>query len=279
MSALTPKQQNIVLLRHARRIVDYLQGHGIANEQQRIALVALAEGWDKLSLNGAWDEALEAKLRSRPNLFDFSPSPKIEEKKNPAPKALVEATTKIYKTEVEAINISQPNASTCQSACVGMATGNSDVMGIRQKLLSLGNPGDPNIMANLLREALGDRYIYNGKASIDQMQQYTRDGEFLILHVFFTPVGHVIGIDGFKDVVGANDSLDSKDPWSEFDAASFSYNNPNVSFYDGFYTCRLIYAAAVVAFSYQQALDCYRSGEYDSKLEGAYCHRILPAKK
>jgi hypothetical protein len=276
---LTTDQQNTVLMRHGRRIVDYLQGHGIQNEQQRTALIAFAEGWDKLSLNGEWDAVLEAKLRSRPGLFDFSPAPKIEEKSKPAPKALVEATTKIYKTKVKANNVSQPDASTCQSSCVGMATGNSDVMGIRRRLLSLGNPGDPNIMAIMLREALGDRYVYNGKASIDQMQQYTRDGEFLILHVFFTPFGHVIGIDGLKDVVGANDYFDSKDPWSEFDANSFSYNNPSINFYDGFYSSRLIYAAGVVAFSFQQAIDCYRSGEYDSTLQGAYCHRILPAKK
>lgn len=279
MSALTPEQQNIVLIRHSRKIVDHLQAHGIKNEQQRIALIALAEGWDKLSLNGEWDAVLEAKLRSRPELFDFSPAPKVEAKNKPAPNALVEATTKIYKTEIKAINISQPDASTCQSACVGMATGNSDVMGIRQKLLSLGNPGDPNVMAILLREALGDRYKYNGKASIDQMQQYLKDGEFLIIHCFFTPSGHVISLDGLKDVVGANDYFDAKDPWSEFSSASFTYDNPNVNFYDGFYSSRLIYSAAVVAFSFQQAIDCYRSGKYDSTLEGAYCHRILPAKK
>jgi hypothetical protein len=79
-------------------------------------------------------------------------------------------------------------------------------------------------------------------------------------------------------VEGSGDFFDTKDPWSEFDAGSFSYNNPSVSFYDGYYSARLIYAAAVRAFTFDQARQAYSSGALDSNEKGAWVHRILPKK-
>lgn len=282
MTVLTTEQQNTVLLRHSRKIIDYVQGHGIQNDQQRMALIALAEGWDKLSLNGEWDEALEVKLRERPDLFDFSPALKAEEKPNPAPAAIVAATQEIYKTKVRSKSLSQIDGSTCQSACIEMATDRNDIAGTRARLVDLGGPqgaGDPAVMGIILRERLGDRYVYSGKASINDMIGWLKAGEFLILHTFLTPSGHVIASDGVKDVVGVADFFDIRDPWSEFDATSFSYNNPNVNFYDGFYSARLIYASAVVAYTFEQAVSAYQSGAFDPDQPGAWCHRILPAKK
>jgi hypothetical protein len=278
MSTLTQQQQDTVVVRQSTRICDYIQAHGIENETQRGSLLALIESWEKFSVDMTWDDLLEERLRSKPGLFDFTPEPKTEEKPSPAAKEIIEATTGLYKTEIKAINISQPDAMTCQSACIGMATGNSNVAAIRSELDAQGVAGDPAIMANMLRKRLGDRYIYNGKASLEDMKGWLRAGEFLIIHTFLTPSGHVISLDGLKDVAGSEDFFDVKDPWSEFGTASFSYDNPNVSFYDGFYSARLIYAAAVKAFTFEQAINTYRSGELDSNFKGAWVHRCAPGK-
>jgi hypothetical protein len=278
LSALTQQQQDTVCLRQSARILEYSLAHGIENEVQRGAYLALLEAWEKFSLDMKWDELLEERLRSKPGLFDFTPVSKVEAKPKPVSKDIIEATTGLYKTEIKAINISQPDAMTCQSACIGMATNNSNVAAIRSELDAQGVAGDPAVMGNMLRKRLGDRYIYSGKASLEDMKGWLRDGEFLIIHTFLTPSGHVISLDGLKDVAGSEDFFDAKDPWSEFNTATFSYDNPSVSFYDGFYSARLIYAAAVKAFTFDQAINTYRSGELDSNFNGAWVHRCLPGK-
>lgn len=279
MSAYTQQQQDTVCLRQAGRVLEYLSAHGIQNQTQREALIGLLEIWEKLSLDRTWDAVLEDRLKAKkPSLFDFSPVPKAESKTKPADKAIVEATTGLYKTKIKAINISQPDALTCQSASIGMATNNSNVAAIRDELDNLGVAGDPAVMGIILKKRLGDRYIYSGKASLEEMKTWLKAGEFLIIHTFLTPSGHVISLDGLKDVVGSEDFFDVKDPWSQFSETTFSYSNANVSFYDGFYSARLIYAAAVKAFSFDQAFAAYKSGALDSNEKGAWVHRCLPGK-
>lgn len=263
-------EKHLVLIRHASNIVDYLSKNGVKTVEQEKALLFFAEGWDKLRADGEWDAELEARLRKRTGLWN--------KKEKPANPEIVKATQQIYKTEIKAINLSQPDAMTCQSACIGMATEDSSVLGIRAKLDEIGTAGDPAVMGIVLKQKIGDRYQYNGKASLEDMKKYLRDGEFLIIHTFFTPSGHVIALDGLKDVEGSGDFFDVKDPWSEFDGGSFSYNNPAVSFYDGYYSARLIYAAAVRAFTFDQARQAYASGALDSSEKGAWVHRILPKK-
>jgi hypothetical protein len=208
--------------------------------------------------------------------------PAMPVKAKPAPAAVVAATQDFYKTQVTARNLSQPDGSTCQSACIDMATNRSDIMATRNRLIALGGPrgaGDPAVMGIVLKERLGDRYAYNGNASINDMIGWLKNGEFLILHTFLTPSGHVIASDGVKDVQGSSDYFDAKDPWSEFDATSFSYNKPSINFYDGFYSARLIYAVAVAAYSFEEAISTYQSGAFNPEQGGAWIHRVLPAKK
>lgn len=278
MTTLTQAQKDIALVRMTRRISDFFQSSGIQNQVQREAALRLIETWDRLSPDGIWDDVLQSKLAAREGVLDFSPAPKTEPKAKPASTEIVGATVQIYKTSIQSINISQPDAMTCQSACIGMAVGNKNVAAIRAELDSMGVAGDPAVMGNVLRDAIGDRYIYNGKASLEDMKQWLRNGEFLIIHTFFTPSGHVIALDGLKDVAGSDDFFDVKDPWSEFCASTFHYDNPSVSFYDGFYSARLIYAAAVKAFTFDQAVSIYKSGELDSNAKGAWVHRCLPGK-
>lgn len=279
MDSLTQQQKDTVCIRQAARILEYSSAHGFQNEVQRAAYLGFIEIWEKLSVDQKWDEVLEGRLRGKtPSLFDFSPNPKAEQKSKPASKDVVEATTGIYKTKIKTLNISQPDALTCQSASICMAIGENNVAAIRSELDSLGVAGDPAVMGQILKKRLGDRYIYNGKASLEDMKGWLKAGEFLIIHTFLTPSGHVISLDGLKDVAGSEDFFDAKDPWSEFSTTSFSYDNPSVSFYDGFYSARLIYAAAVKAFSFNEAVATYKSGELDSNFKGAWVHRCLLGK-
>jgi hypothetical protein len=282
---LYEKDFDRALIKHFNNIGQYLRANGITDEVQRLTLIRAAESWDKLSVDGTLDAELKSRLLVRPALWGQDATQKEkatgEEKKKakPANPEVVASTQQIYKTEIKAINISQPDAMTCQSACIGMATGDSNVPGIRARLDELGTAGDPAVMGIVLKEKVGDRYQYNGKASLEEMKKYLRDGEFLIIHTFFTPSGHVISLDGLKDVQGSEDFFDAKDPWSEFSASSFAYNNSSVSFYDGYYSSRLIYAAAVHAFTFEQAFSTYKAGTMDSNEKGAWVHRILPEKK
>lgn len=175
--------------------------------------------------------------------------------------------------------ISQPNAYTCQSACIEMAFGTNDVMGTRAKLEAIGEPGDPAVMGKLLRQRFGDRYIFDDNACLSEIRDWLKAGEFLITHGWFTASGHVICLDGVTiDQTTLGYKISVKDPWSEFDAPSWSYNK-QVDRFDGDYSARLLYAAIVAGQSCQDASAIYRSGKMDSMHKGAWVHRILPAKK
>jgi hypothetical protein len=157
-----------------------------------------------------------------------------------------------------------------------MSTGNKDIYDIRSQLLKLGDAGHPSNMGQILRRYKGKKYIYDESASIGDMVRYLKDGEFLITHGWFTDSGHVIALDGVKatGVIGAGYAFNVKDPWSEFDGPSWSYNKPAVNFFDGFYSDRIIYASCVVGTSRWDAARCY-TGKIQSDLGRAWVHRIL----
>jgi hypothetical protein len=159
-----------------------------------------------------------------------------------------------------------------------MAVGDRDVIGIRRKLDRLpGEAGSPANMGSVLKGYVGKRYIYNPAASLNDIVGYLKAGEFLITHGWFTGSGHVIALDGVKEPTNGAYSFNVKDPWSEFDAAYWRYNNPGVKFYDGFYSDNIIYAACVAGVSRWDAAKKYNS-DPDYKLKNAWVHRILPAQ-
>lgn len=175
--------------------------------------------------------------------------------------------------------ISQPNAYTCQAACIEMAFGTKDVMGTRAKLEAIGNPGDPAVMGKLLKQRFGDRYIFDDNACLSEIRDWLKAGEFLITHGWFTNSGHVIVLKGVQiDPETLGFKILVVDPWSEFDGPSWSYNK-KVDHYEGCYSARLLYAAIVAGQSCQDASAVYRSGKMDSMHKGAWIHRILPPKK
>jgi hypothetical protein len=175
--------------------------------------------------------------------------------------------------------LSQPDAYTCQSACIAMATGRTDILAIRAELEVIGNPGDPYTMGQILRQTFGNRYIFDDNACLSEVRDWLKAGEFLITHGWFTRSGHVICLDGVAiDSARLSYKISVKDPWSEFEGRSWSYSNSGIDRYDGFYSSHLLYATIIASTSVLDAAAIYRRGELDSMRKGAWIHRILPGK-
>jgi hypothetical protein len=169
----------------------------------------------------------------------------------------------------------QPNGYTCQSAAIAMATG-GDIAAIRADLCAHGEAGDPFNMGRLLKAKLGDRYSFNPEASMLDAKKALTDGCYCIVHGWFTGSGHVIGLDGAEiDRETLSYKFSVKDPWSEFDFASWSYPGTALGF-DGFYSSYGIYAACVAGQSKSHAAQIYRRRELNSGLKGMWLHTIAP---
>jgi lysozyme len=177
-------------------------------------------------------------------------------------------------TEIKALNLSQPDASTCQAACIGMAVGDRDVAGIRRKLLAKGEAGNPDVMAAVIRQ-YGRPYQLDKNASLAKCYEWLKAGEFLITHGWFTDSGHVICLDGLKAVSEPGRYVfDVKDPWSEFNVETWRFDLAS-KFFDGFYSDLLIYATCVASTSAGGAQAIYRRGKVDANKGGMWVHRFL----
>ena len=199
-------------------------------------------------------------------------------RQDPAPVAPAEPAkpaTQEWRTAVQALNLSQPDAVSCQSACLAMATGNRDIPGIRRKLQAMGDPGSPGVMARYARSVPGVRYEYDGDACLEDVYGWLMAGELLITHGWFTSSGHVICLDGLMANPDGSKAISVKDPWSEFDARTWSY--PYTSrFFDGYYGDRCIYAACVAGANVTDARRIYNTGKVDTRRGGMWVHRFLP---
>jgi hypothetical protein len=198
------------------------------------------------------------------------PTP-LRQQSKPAPTA---AERGQWVTQIKAINLSQPDASACQAACIGMAVGDRDVMGIRRRLLARGNAGNTTVMASVIRE-YGRPYVLDQDASLEKCYQWLKAGEFLITHGWFTSSGHVICLDGLKAASEPGRYVfDVKDPWSEFNVQTWRYDLGS-RFFDGFYSDLLIYATCVASASVAAAQATYRRGRVDAHQGGMWVHRFL----
>lgn len=194
----------------------------------------------------------------------------------PEPDFHVKSEINEWKTLVKALNLSQPDAVTCQSACIGMAVGDKSIHAIRQKLVSTGMAaGSPAAMGTVIR-SYNVKYKFDGDASLNNVFEWLKAGELLITHGWFTGSGHVICLDGL--MIPSKKSrylVNVKDPWSEFDAPSWNYNKSS-KFYDGFYSELCIYAACVAGTSVGSASAVYQRGYVDRSQRGMWVHRIIP---
>jgi hypothetical protein len=179
-------------------------------------------------------------------------------------------------TAIKALNISQPDASTCQAACIGMAVGDRDVAGIRRKLVARGPAGRPTVMAAVIRE-YGRPYVLDQNATMAKCYEWLKAGEFLITHGWFTGSGHVICLDGLKinEETGRH-YFDVKDPWSEFNVQTWRYDRGS-KFFDRLYSDLLIYATCVASTSVGTAQSIYRQGRVDVNRGGMWVHRFMTA--
>ena len=177
-------------------------------------------------------------------------------------------------TQIKALNLSQPDAFTCQSASIGMGVGDRDVAGIRRKLVARGAAGDPDVMAAVIR-SYNRPYILDKNASLAKCYEWLKAGEFLITHGWFTNSGHVICLDGLKSASEPGSYVfDVKDPWSEFNVQTWRYDLGG-KFFDGFYSELLIYATCVASTSVGTAQSIYRQGRVDANRGGMWVHRFL----
>ncbi|NEQ54273.1 MAG: lysozyme [Leptolyngbya sp. SIO3F4] len=185
---------------------------------------------------------------------------------------------KLYTEQIGAINVSQPNESLCQSACIAMCVTDTDVWGIRTRLKKAGIPGDPNVMARIIREYPVD-YELHLNACLDDCEQWLKDGDCLITHGWFTESGHVIVLDGIEvDLKTMSYRFDVKDPFSEFFGSSWRYGESDEVFYDGFYSKEMIYASCVASRDVSEAKHIYAQKEFDGSRKGMWVHRFRAAK-
>lgn len=193
-----------------------------------------------------------------------------------SPAAAVKADATQWKTRIKALNLSQPDSSTCQAACIAMAVGDKNINSVRGKLVVEGVAGDPAVMARVIRTYKNVNYVYDGNGSLNKVCEWLKNGELLITHGWFTGSGHVIILDGLVQNPATGEySFDVKDPWSEFDGAAWKYNKSS-KFFDGLYSEYVIYAACVAGASVRDAASLYKSKRLDRKQGGMWVHRFLP---
>lgn len=181
-----------------------------------------------------------------------------------------------WRTVINGLKLSQPDAVTCQATCIAMAVGDKDIQGIRRKLTAIGTAGDPAVMGRVIR-SYGVPYRYEGDACLEDVYGWLKAGEFLITHGWFTGAGHVICLDGLRQVPRSSRyELNVADPWGEFDFPTWKYL-PTVKFFDGFYSELGIYASCVAGASATDASRIYRAGEVDRTRRGMWVHRFQAA--
>ena len=187
-------------------------------------------------------------------------------------------TQDFYSKVENTLTLAQPDPRTCQSTCVAMALNITDIMKVRHDLEAIGDPGSPTTMGKYISDHLlpPSTYQFEDNASISQIRDWLKAGEFLIIHGWFTTSGHVIVIDGVEiDPSNLSYKFSVRDPWAEFDFASWSYDISGAGFH-GFYSSYGIYATCVAGQSNSDAAEIYLRGELDANRGGAWVHRIKP---
>lgn len=167
--------------------------------------------------------------------------------------------------------IAQPDARTCQSACVLMMTGDPDkigVLGVRAALERLGEPGNPYVMGEYLKPRVRE-YAFDPKSSISDMVGWIEDGYRLITHGYFSNSGHVIVISGYKV-----DCFTVDDPYGEFYVSPHWRYSNNENGDDLPYSERLIYSTCVASGDRDGARKIYNSWIINRNFKDAWVHRI-----
>lgn len=168
--------------------------------------------------------------------------------------------------------VQQPDAFTCQSACIAKVLGTQDVYAVRSDLEALGIPGDPRVMGLYLRDRVGQyEFIQNG--SITQAVMALKAGFTIITHGWFSRSGHVITLVDFDETAGTKGSFVVDDPQGEFHFTQATYDTSVVG-ENLRYSTLGIYAYCVASWSKPDAEAYYRHGSFDPRHPGAWLHLV-----
>jgi hypothetical protein len=169
--------------------------------------------------------------------------------------------------------VAQPNAFTCQSACLAKVLGTNDVDGVRADLEVIGTPGSPEVMGEYVRSRV-QSYQFLLSGSLDDAKAALDQGCVVITHGWFTGSGHVIALVGYEpDPATLSYRFIVDDPWMEFDFAAAQYL-PNRSGDNVRYSSYGMYAYCVASSSVSHAAQIYQQGRLLSSEKGAWLHLV-----
>jgi hypothetical protein len=172
-------------------------------------------------------------------------------------------------------HLEQPDSSTCQAAAIAKVLGTQDVMAIRNELLAGGVAGDPQNMGRLMKREVSKGnlkfYEYQGAATLKNLEDWVTQGKGYeaIIHGFFTPGGHVIGV---EDAYPANRFFRVDDPWYEFDFPSARFTK--LSGKNKEYSYLGIYSYCCASWSFREAQELYASRQVVMSNPGLWMHKI-----
>lgn len=170
--------------------------------------------------------------------------------------------------------VEQPDAWTCQSACVAQMLGldTDNVPQIRYALEQIGEPGDPYVMGQYLRPRV-EFYDFKPNASLDDLVTALQRGFKCITHGWFTSSGHVISVVGYradKTTLGTTFVVD--DPWYEFDFSSGTYTRKSGD--NVLYSAVGMYSYCVASQSYEHARELYAARSLSMLNRNMWLHTI-----
>ncbi|AFY66186.1 hypothetical protein [Geitlerinema sp. PCC 7407] len=169
--------------------------------------------------------------------------------------------------------VPQPDAHTCQSACIAKVLGTTNVAEIRSALNSIGTPGDPHVMGDYLKSRVKS-YKFLESGSLIDAKEAIDDGCVVITHGWFTQSGHVICLIGHEpDSRTLSYRFIVDDPWEEFNFPDARYI-PGRSGDNVRYSSYGVYAYCVASSSYEHAAQIYAQGQLMSSEKGAWLHII-----
>lgn len=175
--------------------------------------------------------------------------------------------------KAKTIYVSQPDPSTCQSACIAMVLRTTDVDSIRADLEVMGMPGDPAVMEQYLRPRV-DAYSFLLTGSLNDAKTALDDGYAVITHGWFTEVGHVIVLIGYEhDPKTMSYRFIVHDPFAEYDFSNSNYDESK-SGEAARYSSYGMYAYCVASAGYTHADEIYYKKRLSSSEKNAWLHII-----
>lgn len=188
------------------------------------------------------------------------------------PQELRQKFTEIWRKPLEASTkimdyLPQPDELTCQSAAIGQSIGEKDVYKIREDLLSMGTPGDPQVMGRYLKSRCAF-YRFDDKGSLSQAIDFLKKpNRAIITHGWFTRSGHVV-------TLSANHpkGFIADDPWGDFNFEGWTYVSDDGN--NKTWTFAQVYAAIVGSIGFEHAKTIYANRELDMNYGNAWFHLI-----